>query len=71
MSIHMVSDQIETALIELEYISADTMSSGKSEATAEEHARVAAYYHAAGKALQVALEIIRQAEDRQNRIMAA
>jgi hypothetical protein len=60
MAIHGTAKHIEMALIELEYLSADALFDAKGHLTAEDSRRMASYYQAACKALEVCLEVIQQ-----------
>ena len=66
MGVVKATKRVEMAIIELEYLSADTLFAAE-----QESSRVVAYYRAACKALEISLEILKQAKAQKDNNLAA
>ena len=71
MALSRTIERIELALIELEYLSSDTLFDAEVEFSDVESRRVVLYYQAACKALDVCLEVIEQVRTHQKRALVA
>jgi len=69
MAIGKTTKRVELALIELEYLAADILFDSEGQSNEENARRVAYYYQAACKALEVCLEVIEQAKEQPNKTL--
>jgi hypothetical protein len=71
MAIVRAPELIATALIELEYLAADLFYVAKSQSDNEETRRMRTAYQSACKALEIALDVIEEADAAKNRALVA